>query len=394
MEYLILLSYCSLLSWTYLMFFHGRIELLNDNFFWSNKIIFEHQFKFSNNYIHNEKVCVIIPARNEEKTIIKTLDSLVNQKYKNLEIIVIDDNSSDKTAEIVTHFKKRFNKITLLHGKKLPPNWVGKTWALKQGVDLANKKKFAYLMFIDSDIALKKNLVNNVIFFLKSNNLLMISLMAKLSCNSIWEKMLIPAFIFFFQKLYPFNLVKNKNSNVSAAAGGFIFCKASVFRQENLYNKIKDRVIDDCNMAELLKQKGKIWLGLTNEVFSKRSYNNLRSIWKMVSRTAFEQLNYSFALLLISLIGLSLIYLFPMTNLIFTPFIYESKKTILHLFIPNCISTLLMMIIFSPTLKFYNVSRIYLLTFPVAAILYICMTVSSAINHFFFQGNSWKGRKY
>ena len=135
-------------------------------------------------------------------------------------------------------------------------------------------------------------------YFSKSENFIMISLMAKLNCNSFWEKMLIPSFIFFFQKLYPFNYVNDKKKNLAAAAGGFIFCKASEFKKENLYNKISNKVIDDCNIAKLLKKNGAIWLGLTNQIKSGRNYKNLNSIWNMVSRTAFEQLNHSLILLL------------------------------------------------------------------------------------------------
>ena len=122
----------------------------------------------------------------------------------------------------------------MLNGEKLPDGWVGKTWALKQGVDLANKKQFDYYNFIDSDIILDKNLLRDACLFVKSEKLSMLTLMAKLNCESFWEKLLIPPFIFFFQKLYPFNSVIKKSSGVAAAAGGFIFCKASLFKKKKL----------------------------------------------------------------------------------------------------------------------------------------------------------------
>ena len=141
--------------------------------------------------------------------------------------------------------------------------WVGKTWALKQGVDFANHKKYDFYVFIDSDIVLTKNLLIKVSTFINSKDFEMVSLMAKLNCKTIWEKILIPPFIFFFQKIYPFNLVIDQESKIAAAAGGFIFCKAKIFRDQNLYNLIPNRVIDDCNIAKLIKKKGNIWLGLT-----------------------------------------------------------------------------------------------------------------------------------
>ena len=362
--------------------------------FWKNKIIFEKKLNFNKPLVFTDSICVMIPARNEEKTILKTLNSIKNQSYKNLQVVVVDDNSSDKTKKIVNTFKKGFRNLILLKAKQLPSGWVGKTWALKQAVDHANKKFFDYYLFIDSDITFSKNLVKKVIHFSKSENLLMISLMAKLNCNSFWEKMLIPSFIFFFQKLYPFNYVNDKKKNLAAAAGGFIFCKASEFKKENLYNKIRNKVIDDCNIAKLLKKKGAIWLGLKNQIKSGRSYKNLNSIWNMVSRTAFEQLNHSLILLFICILGLTIVYLFPLTIIVIILLFYQLDLQHLHLVVVNLTSYILMIRIILPTLKFYGVNKHYALAIPITAILYICMTITSAINYTLFFGNTWKGRKY
>ena len=344
--------------------------------------------------VFTDSICVMIPARNEEKTILKTLNSIKNQSYKNLQVVVVDDNSSDKTKKIVNKFKKGFRNLILLKGKQLPSGWVGKTWALKQAVDQANKKFFDYYLFLDSDITFSKNLVKKVIHFSKSENLLMISLMAKLNCNSFWEKMLIPSFIFFFQKLYPFNYVNDKKKNLAAAAGGFIFCKASEFKKENLYNKIRNKVIDDCNIAKLLKKNGAIWLGLTNQIKSGRSYKNLKSIWNMVSRTAFEQLNHSLILLFICILGLTIVYLFPLVVMVIILLFFQLDLQQLHLVVVNFTSFFLMIRIILPTLNFYGVNKHFALAIPITAILYICMTITSAINYTLFFGNTWKGRKY
>ncbi len=394
MSSLVVISYFSLSIWFYLLLFHGRSIIHGGKFFWSNRIIFKNKLKtYSENKVLG-KVCVIIPARNEENTIQRTLNSVKNQKFKNLEIVVVNDNSDDRTALIVKKFQKSFKRLKLLNGKKLPKNWVGKTWALKQGVDYANKKDFTYYLFMDSDIVLKKNLLKNVVFSLEQNGYLMISLMAKLNCRSFWEKILIPPFIYFFQKLYPFDLVNKKHSNVAAAAGGFIFCQAFIFKKENLYNQIKSKLIDDCNVAKLFKEKGEIWLGLTNEVVSRREYYNLKSIWRMVSRTAFEQLSYSIILLFLSLIGLIFIYIFPSLLILFGLLILDSNKFTIDLFLINFFSLVIMVIVFIPTLHFYKMKSYFALTLPISACFYSLMTLSSAINYFLSGGNVWKGRKY
>ena len=130
----------SMFTWTYLIFFHGRKNILKDNFFWSSNIIFENEVSDKNNIKIEENICVIIPARNEEDYILSTLKSIGDQKIKNLSIIVVDDRSTDKTNPLVREFKKKKKNISILTGKKLPKGWVGKVWALKQGVDEAKKK--------------------------------------------------------------------------------------------------------------------------------------------------------------------------------------------------------------------------------------------------------------
>jgi hopene-associated glycosyltransferase HpnB len=332
---------------------------------------------------------VIIPARNEEKYIEETLESVKNQDIKALHTIVINDNSTDNTKKVLKNFSRNFKNLKILNGKKLPPGWVGKVWALKQGVDEANKGNFQYYLFIDSDIHLNKGIIKNSIKFLEAKDLVMVSLMAKLSSEYFWEKMLIPPFIFFFQKLFPFGRVNDPKDQISAAAGGFILCKSQIFKQKNWYESIKDKVIDDCNIAKIIKNRGKIWLGLTNLVKSKRTYQSLNEIWKMVSRTAFEQLNFSIVILIVSCLGMFLIYLTPYIFLAISIFALEKELMIVSL-----TTIFLITLVFFPVMEFYKVSKKYLISIPFFSSLYIIMTCSSAINYYSKTGNKWKGRSY
>jgi len=382
------ISLLSMFSWVYLIFFHGRKNILEDNFFWTSNIIFENEVSESNNTKIEDNICVIIPARNEENYILSTLKSIGDQNINNLSIIVVDDRSTDKTNLLVSEFRRKNKNVSILTGKKLPKGWVGKVWALKQGVDEAKKKKIDYYIFIDADIELRKKTISNVINFLKVRDLAMVSLMAKLNCKSFWEKTLIPPFIFFFQKIYPFNLANNPKSKLAAAAGGFITCKAVLFRNENIYEKIKNKVIDDCNIAKIIKEKGGIWIGLTGLVTSNRGYTKLTSIWKMVSRTAFEQLSYSKTLVLISILGMFVLYLSPLIGIVTAIIMNLTNLLLLNLLI--FISILL---IFFPTFKFYNLGIIYIFFVPFSSFLYMLMTISSAYSHY-KSGNIWKGRSY
>ena len=372
MPFLELISFFSLSSWIYIVFFHGRKNFFKDKFFWSNSVIFEENFVETK--IFNKSICVIIPARNEEKYIEETLESLRNQDIKALHTIVINDNSTDNTKKVLKNFSRNFKNLKILNGKKLPPGWVGKVWALKQGVDEANKGNFQYYLFIDSDIHLNKGIIKNSIKFLEVHDLVMVSLMAKLSSEYFWERMLIPPFIFFFQKLFPFGRVNDPKDQISAAAGGFILCKSQIFKQKNWYESIKYKVIDDCNIAKIIKNRGKIWLGLTNLVKSKRTYQSLNEIWKMVSRTAFEQLNFSIIILIVCCLGMFLIYLTPYIFLAISIFALEKELMIVSL-----TTIFLITLVFSPVMKFYKVSRKYLICIPFFSSLYIIMTCSSAM---------------
>ena len=190
-----------------------------------NYFLKNNENKFFDN--KKKKVCVVIPARNEENVITNTLLSIVNQHDVFINVLIVDDNSTDKTVDNAKQFflKKRFKDFKILSGKKLPVGWSGKVWALYQGVEYLKKSKHDYVLFLDSDIRIEEKTLIKTINFLENKKLKMLSLMAKLNCSTIWEKLLIPSFIFFFQKLYPFNLVNNPNKEIAAAAGGFILCK-------------------------------------------------------------------------------------------------------------------------------------------------------------------------
>jgi hopene-associated glycosyltransferase HpnB len=350
--------------------------------------VFERSYK-KNNIKNNKKICVVIPARNEEKNIVKTLNSIVKQDLNNISILIIDDNSNDKTYFVASNLlKKKKIKYQIIKGKKLPNGWSGKVWALKQAVDILKNKEIEYYLFLDSDIILKKGIITEAVDFLSQKKLLMLSLMAKLNCSSSWEKILIPAFIYFFQKIYPFSKVNDPNNSLAAAAGGFILCKSEVFSEENLYDKIKDKVIDDCNIAKKIKEKGNIWLGLTENIYSNRCYNNLSDIWRMISRTAYEQLNFSPLYLCLSIFGMVIIYLYPLLVMFFV------EKNQSRFFILNSLTILFLIISFRPTVRFYKLSIFYYLSLPLASLIYIMMTITSAFNFHFRKGNIWKGRKY
>ena len=395
----LLLSSISLLSWIYLFFIHGRKNLIKDPFFWSNKINFDtliqENKKNKDKGKKGNNLSIIIPARNEEQTIGLVITSIIRQTYKNFNLIIVNDHSSDNTVEEILKVTSKYNfkHFQIIDSKPLPRGWTGKTWALNQGIIEGLKQiENKYFMFLDADIVIKENIVENLIKHIVIKDLQMVSIMAKLNCSTFWEKLLIPPFIYFFQKLFPFYLVNSKKSSLSAAAGGCICCKSIIFKDHDIMNKIRNYIIDDCNLAKQIKNIGPIWLGLSSQVTSVRVYSNLRQIWNMISRCAFEQLKNSLSHLLISSIVMFTIYL--ACPLIFMYCLFTLKYFEAHFFLLFLLPILLMTVSYYPTIRFYKLNFFYTLTIPLSAIFYLLMTLNSAYNYYFRDGNNWKNRKY
>ena len=388
---LIILMLSSLI-WLYLFFFHGGFIFPFFNSFWTNRIIFEKIHGFTTEKEMKHQVGIVIPARNEEGTINNCLESILNQKNVKFEIILVDDHSNDNTVKISNEIFRKYNfkNYVILKNKKLPRAWNGKTWALNNGVKKAlQNKKNKYLLFLDADISIDQFLIENLQRVIVEKKYKMISIMAKLNCSYFWEKLLIPSFIFFFQKLYPFNYVNNPEKNLAAAAGGCIFSDISIFKKKNLFESIKNKLIDDCNLAKEIKKFGAIWLGLSDKVKSNRKYTNLKSIWKMVERCAYEQLGKSIIKLFFTILMMIIIYLSWVLGLI----IGIKTSNLLFVLLSIFIFTI-SLILFFPTIRFYKINYLYCSLAFVSSIFYILMTISSAKNYYLNIGSVWKGRKY
>ena len=323
-------------------------------------------------------ITVLIPARNEADNITETLSALNNQgNYLN--VILVDDQSTDNTTELAKSVGLQY--LTIVYGKELAEGWSGKLWALEQG---RQHVKTPYIILLDADIVLKDNLIPVVLEKVKNEQLQMLSLMAFLKMQSLWEKLLMPAFIFFFKLLYPFHLSNKHNSWIAAAAGGFIFIETKVLEELGGFECIKNALIDDCSLAKQVKdKKHKTWTGMTHSAVSIRSYDTLSSIWQMVARTAYTQLFYSPLLLLVCTLlmlaafGLPVAALFP-TQTLFVGLLILAIQVICYL----------------PTLRYYSMNPAYALFLPLIGTLYLVMTWSSAYRYYFAKGANWKGRYY
>ncbi|AVH71262.1 glycosyltransferase [Nostoc sp. 'Lobaria pulmonaria (5183) cyanobiont'] len=362
-------------------------------------------------------VCAVVPARNEAQLLPTTLRSLLLQDYPgSFKVFLVDDRSTDQTAnfaEGVAHAVGKPQQLHIISGESLPPGWSGKLWAVEQGIKSASLFAPDYFLLTDADIEHDPGNLRRLVKKAMQEDLDLVSVMVRLRCESFWEKFLIPAFVFFFQKLYPFRWVNNPNNPTAGAAGGSILIAREALERIGGIQVIRQALIDDCALAQAVKKsrgageqgrkgykennhapypmpnQGRIWLGLSSLTRSLRPYDSLATIWDMVARTAYTQLNYSPLILLGTLVGMPLIYLTPPVCVILGAVWSNWAIALTGLF-----GWLLMTFAYYPTIRFYKCSFWFALSLPAIAFLYTLITLDSALRHWQGRGGAWKGRVY
>jgi len=344
-------------------------------------------------------VHVVIPARNEADMVPLTLPSLLQQDYPGeVKVILVDDQSTDGTGTIARSVADKLGqqaRLTIAATEPLPPGWTGKLWAMEQGIRQSNSLDSTpdYWLLTDADIEHDRQNLRQLVAQAEQQQLDLVSLMVQLRCQSVWEILLIPAFVFFFQKLYPFRWVNDPNRSMAAAAGGCILIRREALIRIGGIQTLRQALIDDCTLAQAVKstssQQTGIWLGLATTTRSLRPYPSLATIWDMVARTAFTQLNYSPLLLLGTLLGMTLIYLVAPLGAI-----VGGLTSNLPLALAGVTGWLLMALAYLPTVRIYGCNPLMALTLPFIAFLYTLMTLDSALRHWQGRGGAWKGRVY
>ncbi|WP_273368449.1 glycosyltransferase [Alicyclobacillus herbarius] len=346
-------------------------------------------------------VCVIVPARNEADILPRSLPALLQQDYPGpLRVLLVDDQSEDGTAKVAMEAAAacgRSTRLTILRADRLPKGWAGKVWAMQQGF-LASTPQDTFLLFTDADIWHPKASVRALVDKARMDKLDLVSRMVRLRTDTFWEKLLIPAFVLFFAKLYPFRRVNNPDARTAAAAGGCILVRRACLAETGL-EPIRGALIDDCALARYVKRRGgRIWLGLGPDVLSLRAYPRLRDIWRMVARSAFVQLRYSGLLLLGTVCGMVFLYLLAPVSLLVAALEVGAggggAGQAVWALVLAAAATLLMSVSFSPMLRWYGVSCAFAPLLPLAAFLYTAMTVDSARRFWFGGRDMWKGRPF
>ena len=325
-------------------------------------------------------VTVLIPARNEAGTIAETLHGLARQG-PGLRIIVVDDQSDDGTAAAARGAGAE--ALTVVNGTALPPGWSGKLWALEQG---RQEVTTPLTLLLDADIFLVSGMIAALRRQLLSRQLQLVSVMANLGMIDFWERLLLPAFVYFFKMIYPFSLSNAGRGRIAAAAGGCILLKTATLESIGGFAALRDALIDDCTLAARVKAAGgRTWIGLTHSALSRRRYPALSDIWDMVARTAFTQLRYSTGLLLACTALMAVIYLAPVAGAWMAPgpLRWLAVTAYLTVIVP-----------YLPTLRFYRIPAAWALLLPLVAALFLAMTWGSALRYWRGERSRWKGRAY
>jgi hopene-associated glycosyltransferase HpnB len=327
-------------------------------------------------------VIAVVPARNEADVIQSSIASLLAQNYPgDFRIVLVDDQSDDGTADLARGLNH--DRLTVLPGGARPPGWTGKLWAMRQGVGQAALSAPEFFWFTDADIAHAPDNLRNLVARAEEGHKVLVSLMARLSCRTVAEHFLIPAFVFFFDMLFPFGAANDPKSKLAAAAGGCMLARRSALEAAGGIDAIRHNIIDDCALARVLKAQGPIWLGLTNRAVSLRPYEHLADIRKMVTRSAYAQLGYSPLMLLGTLAGLFIVYIAPVLGALFAMYYVQ---------LAAYLAWIIMAVMFQPILRFYRLSPLWGIALPLIGAFYAAFTLDSAIQHWSGKGGMWKGR--
>lgn len=333
------------------------------------------------------RVAVVVPARDEAEHIHATLRSLLSQDFAgDLRVILVDDDSSDGTGEVGRSLQLTDSRVSVVPGEPLPSGWTGKMWAVAQGLRHPDAAEADFVLLTDADILHGRQHVASLVGKAEEGGFELVSEMVRLRTESFAERALIPAFVFFFQMLYPFRWVSDSRKRIAAAAGGTMLVSRAALERVDGVSRISSALIDDVALAREVKRGGyRIWLGHSEEAVSLRAYPGLEDVWQMIARTAYVQLRHSPWLLAGTCFGMLAIYGLPVVLAV------SGRQGACWL---GFTAWLFMAAAFQPTLRRYQRSPLWGVALPAIALFYLGATVASAIRFYRGRGGQWKDRTY
>lgn len=372
-----ILSILAVGIWTYLLLFRG--------FFWRESL----QAAPAAALQDWPAVVVVTPARNEADVVGQSMAALLAQDYPGtIQVVLVDDDSTDGTADAAERAAAKsqiHHNLTVVKNDTLVPGWTGKMWAVNRGLHEAARlaPDAKYVLLTDADILHQRSSLRQLVSRAEQGGYKLVSLMARLKTETLAERALIPAYIFYFQKLYPFSWVRDPGNKLAGAAGGCMLVERAALDAIGGIAAIRDALIDDCALGKAIKAKGPIWLGLADGVASLRGYPRWGDVWMLIARSAFTQLGFSAAMLLVSTVMMLATYVLPLALLVFA----EGTARLL-----GGIAFAAMVLAYQPTLRYHRLSALWALAMPVVASFYTAATIDSALRYWSGRGGQWKGR--
>lgn len=377
-------SFASLAAWLWLTLAHGM--------FWRTDVRLPPRTAPS----HWPSVAIVVPARDEAEVLPLSLPSLIAQDYPGeADIVLVDDGSTDGTGALALRIAagQQGLPLTVVSPGDPAAGWTGKLWALRHGISVARTAHTTepdFLLLTDADIAHEPDSLRELVSAATSADLDLVSQMARLRTVGLWERLVVPAFVYFFAQLYPFRRINRPTARTAAAAGGCVLLRTGAAVHAGIPDRIRQAVIDDVSLARAVQDSGgRIWLGLAERVDSIRPYPALADLWRMVARSAYAQLRHQPLLLAGTVAGLALVYLVPPAALLAG--LAAGRPAAAW---AGGLAWLLMAGTYLPMLRHYRRSAALAPLLPFTALLYLLMTVDSAVQHYRGRGASWKGRTY
>ncbi len=391
---LAVLATLSLAAWLYLVFFHGLFWRMEPRLDPRRPASMPGDGRWP-------RVAAIVPARNESALLPETLPALLAQDYPGpFHVYVVDDRSADGTAEVALSAAReagRADRLDVLQGDALPEGWKGKVWAMRQGGEAAATFSPKYLLLTDADTVHSPGMLRALVATAEAGRYQSVSAMTLLRVESFWDTLLIPAFVYFFAKLYPFRWAMDPRKRLAAANGGCILVDAGALERAGGFEAMAGAMIDDCAVARLVKQNGgRLWMGHTRDARSIRRHGDLSVTWGMVARYAFAQLGYSWLLLALTVLGMAALYLVPPAAVlagIIAAFVAPALGA-WWLLAVSLAAWALMSASYLPVLRWYGLPVVYAPLLPLSATLYTAMTAASGLRYWRGKGGAWKDRTY
>jgi len=364
-------------------------------------------------------VVAVVPARNEADALPTSLPSLLAQEYPGrFGVFLVDDGSDDGTGGVAAELGEKAARdggapLTVVSGRPRPDGWAGKVWAMAQGLAAGTATATAtapatatpttgqprqpkYVLFTDADITWAPTALRDLVEAAERDDRALVSQMALLRAQTAWERVIVPAFVYFFAQLYPFKKVNDPDGRTAAGAGGCMLIRAEALKKAGGLEPMRGALIDDVALGALLKRdRNRIWLGLTTDIRSDRPYPNLASLWHMIARSAYVQLRYNPLLLAGTLAGLLLLYAAPPAGVIaalIAAALGQAGAATAVTGIAGLLGWALMTASYLPMLRLYRLSPFRAPALPLIALLYAAMTADSARRHYSGRAVSWRGR--